>query len=60
MGVTKNPLNLKALEKLKAHMRFVESTDIYKNAVASSSSSRVEDIPVVPPTIEEHIPTPQP
>ena len=46
MGVTKNALNLKALEKLKEHTRFVEGTSIYQNAVASSSSTRVEDQPV--------------
>jgi hypothetical protein len=58
--VTKNPLNLKALENIKSYHKFVESTPTYQNAVASSSSTRVEDVPALKPSIVDRISSPQP
>ena len=60
IGVTKNPLNLKVLENIKSYHKFVGGTDIYKNAVASSSSTQVEDLPAPKPSILDRISMPQP
>jgi hypothetical protein len=58
--VTKNPLNLKALENIKSYNKFIESTPIYQNAVASSSSTQVEDVLAPKPNILDRISMPQP
>jgi len=58
IGVTKNPLNLKKLENFKHYQLFVESTDTYQQAVASSSSTRVEDLPAPKPTFMDRLTSP--
>jgi hypothetical protein len=39
IGVTKNPSNLKVLENIKSYHKFIKSTPIYQNAVATSFST---------------------
>jgi hypothetical protein len=51
IGVTKNPLNLKALENIKSYHKFVKSTPIYQKVVATSSSTQVEDLLTPKPNI---------
>jgi hypothetical protein len=58
--MTKNPLNLKALENIKSYNKFVESTPIYQNVVAFSPSTQVKDISAPKTNILDRISTPQP
>jgi hypothetical protein len=58
--VTKNPLNLKVLENIKSYHKFVESTPVHQNAVATSSSLRVKDVLAPKPSIIDRISSPQP
>jgi hypothetical protein len=58
--VTKNSLNLKALENIKSYNKFVKSTPVYQNVMASSSSTQVEDVPAPKPNILDRISMPQP
>jgi gag-polypeptide of LTR copia-type len=58
--MTKNLLNLKALENIKSYHKFVKSTPIYQNAVAFSSSAQVKDVPAPKPSIVDRMSLPQP
>ena len=58
VGVTKNPLNLKGVENIKGYHKFIEDTNVYKNAVASSSSTQVEDLPAHKSSIMDRISMP--
>jgi hypothetical protein len=58
--VTRNPLNLKVLENIKSYYKFIKSTPIYQNVMASSSSTRVEDMPAPKLSIVDRISLPQP
>jgi hypothetical protein len=58
--VTKNPLTLKVLENIKSYHKFIKSTPIYQNVVASSSSTQVEDVLALKSSIVDRISLPQP
>jgi hypothetical protein len=60
IGVTKNPLNLKVLENIKSYHKFIKSTPIYQNAMASFFSTWVEDVLAPKPSIVDRISLPQP